>query len=309
VRARHTPRPGWAFAPAALGLALAACLSGPAQPPGGPRKGKAIVAKEYGTLRGRVTWKGPKPALEKLTADLVKLISAKDDRHHCLAGPETHRTQQQYRIGKNNGLGNVLVWVEPENTRDWFVVPRKQLDRIKKRVELRQPYCAFQPHCLVLFPAYKDKDGKIHRTGQILVALNDTNKAKVKDKGIQHNTKLVGSSKNPARGETIGPGKELTFDTIEPDDLLVISCDIHPWMRAYARSLSHPWGAVTRVGKDEKDPAYGTYEIQGVPMGVKLRVVAWHEELKYLAGPRGKVVTRDEAEPGGVVDFTARSGD
>jgi hypothetical protein len=297
----------------ALAAALAACLSGQAQPPGGPRKGKPIIAKEYGTLRGKVVWKGPKPDLKRLTADLLRQINTKADKGHCLAGPEDQKTQQQYRIGKNGGLGNVLVWVEPENRRDWFVVPEGQLKKVRKRVEVRAPYCAFVPHCLVLFPAHKDQDGKTHRTGQALVARNDTNKTDAKGRGIQHNVKVVGSSKNPQKGETIAPGRELTFDMIEPDDLLNISCDIHPWMRGHARSLSHPWGAVTKVGKGEKDPAYGRYEIKGVPLGVRLRVIAWHEELKYLAGSNGKVVTLagggpEAVEPGeaGPVNFEAR---
>jgi hypothetical protein len=259
-------------------------------------KGKAITAKSYdGTIKGKITWEGGKPDLEKLTADLVKQINTKDDRKHCLAAPPEDRTQQQYRIGKNDGLGNVLVWIEPENRQDWFVVPQEQIAKHKdKRVELHQPYCAFEPHCLVLFPAYKDEGGKTHRTGEILVALNDTNKAKnAKDKGIGHNTKVVGSSsKNPSQGETISPGRSHPFDTIEPDEqVLNISCDIHPWMRGYARSLSHPWGAVTKVGEKEDAEDYGTYEIKGAPVGAKVRVVAWHEELKYLAGPRPKPIT------------------
>src|SRR5207248_9956411 len=100
----------------------------------------------------------PKPDLDDMTAGLVKQIKGKEDRNHCLAAPEDQKTQQQYRIGANGGLGNVLVWIQPENSRDWFVVPQDQIDKHKDRkVELHQPYCAFQPHCLVLFPAYKDK--------------------------------------------------------------------------------------------------------------------------------------------------------
>jgi hypothetical protein len=79
-------------------------------------------------------------------------------------------------------------------------------------------------------------------------------------------------------------------------------------MRAYARAFRHPYAAVTRVGKDDKDPAYGTYEIKDAPLGVKVRVIAWHESLGYLAGARGKRVTLAAVEPGGAAPLGFEAG-
>jgi hypothetical protein len=47
-------------------------------------------------------------------------------------------------------------------------------------------------------------------------------------------------------------------------------CDVHPWMRAFAGVVSHPFFAVT--GKD------GTFALKGLPAG-KYTLEAWHERL------------------------------
>lgn len=59
-----------------------------------------------------------------------------------------------------------------------------------------------------------------------------------------------------------------SFD--EPEVMVGLRCDIHPWMRAYVGVLPHPAFAVT--GPD------GRFEIKGVPPGTYTLSV-WHERL------------------------------
>lgn len=59
-----------------------------------------------------------------------------------------------------------------------------------------------------------------------------------------------------------------TFD--EPEVMVPVRCDIHPWMRAYVGVLRHPVFAVT--GPD------GAFALKGVPPG-NYTLEVWHERL------------------------------
>jgi len=78
-----------------------------------------------------------------------------------------------------------------------------------------------------------------------------------------------------------------------PEVMVPIRCDVHPWMRAYVGVLPHPYFAVT--GKD------GSYTLRGVPAGHHV-VATWHEHL----GAQETTVT---VEPGGTAgaDFALRA--
>jgi hypothetical protein len=66
----------------------------------------------------------------------------------------------------------------------------------------------------------------------------------------------------------------------------VIMCDVHPWMRAYAGVMSHPYFAVTK--------ADGAFTISGLVDGT-YTVAAWHEKLGEV---EVKAVKASAAEPG-----------
>ncbi len=44
---------------------------------------------------------------------------------------EAETAQQAYRIGTNDGLGNVFVWIEPAESDKYFEVPEHQLAPFK----------------------------------------------------------------------------------------------------------------------------------------------------------------------------------
>jgi hypothetical protein len=62
--------------------------------------------------------------------------------------------------------------------------------------------------------------------------------------------------------------KSVTFHKAE--DVFVIKCDVHPWMKSYVQVFDHPYFAVT--GTD------GKYSIPGISAG-EYEVVAWQEKF------------------------------
>src|SRR5579872_3269883 len=80
---------------------------GPGKKGGGEMK---AVEPGKGTLSGKVVLAGAKPDVKKLTDDLLAAIKTKkDDEAYCLKAPEDQRIEQEWRIGDNNGVGNVFV--------------------------------------------------------------------------------------------------------------------------------------------------------------------------------------------------------
>jgi hypothetical protein len=229
---------------------------------------------------------GRKPDLKRLNADLLAAIKAKrDDEAYCLKAPEDQRTAQEWRVGDNNGVGNVFVWIEPLTRTEFFKIDEKQLANVPREVRMGQPFCAFVPHCVILFPKYqgpKSTKKKLIETGQKFIVKNDAR--------IAHNVKVDGGPLNPEMNETLPPKKDFKPLVFEPSkEPITIRCNIHPWMSAYARAFDHPYATLTAVGKGPKDAQYGTYEIKNVPAG-KVRVIAWHERAGYLNGARGEEV-------------------
>jgi hypothetical protein len=233
-----------------------------------------------GVLKGKITIKGALPNLKALTQQLREQIEKKtDQRDYCLKCDDFEKTAQSYRLGGPDGkqVGNVFVWIAPEDG-TFFRIDDKQLEEAKKReVDLRQPHCAFIPHCQVLFPSYRDPKNpkKLKPTGQVLKVYNDAE--------ITHNTNWK-SIRNPGGNVIVASGQNRTVDNLIPDSTPVsIQCNIHPWMDAWLWVFDHPYAAVSlsepKVKKDDR--TFGTYEIKNVPSG-KVRLFAWHEKIGYL---------------------------
>jgi plastocyanin len=68
--------------------------------------------------------------------------------------------------------------------------------------------------------------------------------------------------------------RDVSFDN--PEVGIPVSCDIHPWMRAYVSVFDNPYFAVT--------PRDGTVTLRSVPPGDYV-VAAWHETLGTLVRP------------------------
>ena len=107
-----------------------------------------VLSPGKGVLKGKIVMKGS-PNLDELTKQLRDKIKMKDTEY-CMKGSEAETTESEYRIGKDNTLGNVFVWIVPDSG-TFFKVDDNQLKALEKEVKIHQPHCAFIPHCAFLF--------------------------------------------------------------------------------------------------------------------------------------------------------------
>jgi hypothetical protein len=87
---------------------------------------------------------------------------------------------------------------------------------------------------------------------------------------IGNSDRLLHNVKSPEFNQAFpfGAKKEMKLNEIAV--MATIKCDVHPWMRAYAGVLEHPYFAVT---KDD-----GAFSIKGLVDG-EYTLAAWHEKL------------------------------
>lgn len=266
------------------------------QKPTGPAK---VLEPKEGVLKGKITLKA-KPNLDQLAERLKNEINNNKAKDFCLSGTEAEKTQQEFRIGKNDNLGNVFVWILPP-ANAVFKIDTKDVEEAKKNpVKIGQPHCAFIPHCAIAWVDYRDPKNPKNKlpTGQYIEVENNA-------KNESHNTN-VSASKNPSPNQTLAPGRSLKMEKLtsvaEP---MRLKCDIHTWMRGYVWLLETPYSAIsysdTLDGKNKVEPddsKFGTFEIKNLPVG-KMRVLAWHEQCEWLTqnGARGEEIEIAEGKP------------
>jgi hypothetical protein len=218
-----------------------------------------IDAKYDATVKGKVLYDGDPPAREDLTPEIKK----NSDPDHCMKGDTK---DPKWMVGPQKGVQNVVVWIRAPKGK-YFKLP----DDLKKwsgeQPVMDQPFCAFQPHVIDLYPSYFDGK-KQQPTGQ---------QFKVKNSApIGHNTAWEGNKVfNPGDNQKIAAGGELpvaakpALATKTGDDVVRIRCDLHKYMRAYAYVFDHPFHAVTKED--------GTFEIKNAPAGTEVELAYWHE--------------------------------
>jgi hypothetical protein len=72
-----------------------------------------------------------------------------------------------------------------------------------------------------------------------------------------------------------------------------VSCNIHPWMKAWVLVCDHPYFAVT-----DKD---GTFQIKNAPAGT-FRLMIWKDDHGWLGGVKGRNGMEVAIKAGGVTD-------
>jgi hypothetical protein len=224
---------------------------------------EALASTGTGTLKGKVTYDGTPPEGKK---DIVAPPDHKD-KEYCHKGDVTDFT---WKIGEGNGVANVVVWLRAPKGK-YFKVPDNQ-QKPEEVVKIDQPFCAFEPHVVTLFPSYFDGK-KQQKTGQHFEIANSAE--------IPHNTNWQGSDTTLISGDNkILPPKQKPLGiAVRPskdkdaggEQVVRIKCDIHTWMRGFAWVFDHPYAAVT-----DKN---GNYEIKGVPAGADVEIVYWHEDV------------------------------
>ena len=239
---------------------------GGAQITAGTAELKPLAAKPGAVLTGKVTIQGS-PDVDGLNQELKDAILKKfDDKTACYdLAPPDEKEEQKWKLAKDGsgGVRNVVVWIQPPANGYFAVDPNDKT--WPDTVELNQPHCAFVPHVTWAMPTLVDPNDprKTVPSGQKFLVSNTAQ--------VSHNTTYkaqIGS----ISGElgTLPSGTKDRQVALKGNNALVqFTCSIHPWMTAYVWVFNHPYAAVT----DE----HGKYEIKNVPVGSKVRIMAWHE--------------------------------
>ena len=193
-------------------------------------------ADEWGTIKGRFTLGGDAPAVVELKADKDVEVCGK---HKLVA--------EEMVVGADKAIANVVVYV-----RDKGIKVNPEVVS-KEKVTLDNKGCRFEPHVAFV------------QTGQELVVKNSDT--------VGHNSN-VATVKNPPSNNLI-PGGGSTSMTFSSDEAIPaqVTCNIHPWMKAWLVVRPNPYAAVSK--------ADGSFEIKGVPVG-EVELQFWHEKAGYI---------------------------
>jgi len=195
---------------------------------------------EWGTIKGKFLFGGSAPEATPLKADKDVEVCGK----HKLVNEELV-------VGADKGIANVVVFVRDKAVK---VNPELAAAAAKAKVELDNASCRFEPHVVFV------------QTGQEFVIKNSDT--------VGHNSN-VATLKNPPSNSLVpaGGSAALKFSSEEAIPAQV-TCNIHPWMKAWVLVRPNPYAAVSK--------ADGTFEIKGVPAG-EVELQFWHEKAGYLA--------------------------
>ena len=183
-------------------------------------------------VKGKVTYVGKPPKAKRLRMDADPV---------CAASHREAAKAESFIVDSNGNLANVIVYLEGVSYNG--KTPNSP-------VTLDQNGCVYSPHVIGL------------QAGQPLKILNSD--------ATMHN---IHGLPKVNREFNFGMPKSLKEKTIKfdkPENVFVVKCDVHPWMKSYAQVFDHPYFAVT--GKD------GSFSIKNVPDGT-YKAVAWQERF------------------------------
>jgi len=202
----------------------------------------SVDAAMAGTISGVVSFKGQPPKMKPLD------MTADPG---CPTGPQP----AEVVVANADKLANVFVYVKEGLPQGNFAVPSEP-------VTLDQKGCRYIPHMLGIM------------VGQPLKITNtDT---------ADHNIHDM-PSKNPPFNESQMPTDKPVIKKFgNPEMMIPVQCNQHPWMRAYINVMPYPYFAVSTPD--------GSFEIKNLPPG-EYTLAAVHEKfgeqtMKVKVGPK-----------------------
>jgi plastocyanin len=197
-----------------------------------------------------------------------------------VCGPLTHavKTTRYFVMGKDNGLGDVFVYISKGLEGKKFPAP-------SAAVEINQEGCMYYPYVVGVMVGqtlkFKNSDSFMHNVHGMPRA----------DGNQEFNIA------EPFQGQV--NDTSFTGNITKPEVLVKVKCDVHPWMFCYAGVSENPFFAVT-----DKD---GNYKISNVPAGT-YTLTAYHlkthgstpgvsQSITVAAGPVTSDFTVDAPAP------------
>ena len=151
-----------------------------------------------------------------------------------------NKPDESIEVAEGHGVKNAVIWFTD--------VPVPEAAKAAK-LKLDQQQCQFVPHVLAA------------PLGSTVDVVNS-------DK-VLHNVRAQDGEVKLLNYAMPIPG-HVVPTKLKKEGIFKVSCDVHPWMRAWLLAL--PTAAYAVTGED------GTYRIEGVPPG-KHKVKIWHERL------------------------------
>jgi len=176
-----------------------------------------------------------KVSLSGLAPKLANLPVTRDMK---LCGPS--KTDESLEVSDNGGVKNAVIWFMDVPLPAELKPPREKLD---------QQQCSFTPHVLAI---------------PVGATVDVTNSDKV-----LHNVRAQAGEVRLFNYAMPIPG-HVVPTRLAKEGTFRLSCDVHPWMRAWLVVL--PTAAFAVTGAD------GTYKVADVPAG-RHKVKIWHERL------------------------------
>jgi hypothetical protein len=233
-------------------LALSACKGGgqsgsEAAAPAQEQVQNPVDSATAGAINGSVKFSGAKPKAQKI-------VMAADA--YCKTAHTTDVFSPEVTVNPNNTLKWVYVYVKSG------LKPDMKFPTPSTPVVLDQNGCMYSPHILAV------------QTNQTITVRNSD--------GVLHNINAKPKN-NP--GFNVGQpvkGMESPKSFPNPEVMVPLKCDVHPWMAAYVGVQSHPYFFVT--GDD------GSFTLPNLPPG-EYEIEAWHEKYgastqKVTIGPK-----------------------
>ena len=221
-------------------------------------------AAEWASLKGRFVFDGTPPAPVEITADKDVEVCGK----HKLVNEELV-------VSNDKGIANVVLFVRSKGV---SVHPDLADGSKADPVVLDNKDCRFQPHVGFV------------QTGQTLTIKNSDT--------VGHNSNIATMKNSPSNSLVPSNGSsDVTFSRDEAIPASV-TCNIHPWMKAYLVIRPNPYGAVS--GAD------GSFEIENLPVGEELEFQLWHEKGGYL--DEFTLGGKKASAKRGRIDFTVEEG-
>ncbi len=184
-----------------------------------------------GDLTGSVKYEGKVPKRPKLPMDSDPV---------CGAAHQDQVYSESFIVDTAGNLANVIVYLKSISAGE----------HSPEAAILDQKGCMYTPHILGV------------QAGQEVKILNsDPTMHNI------HGLPKVNKEFNFGMPKTVKE-KSVTFN--KPEDMFIVKCDVHPWMRSYIQVFDHPFFSVT-------DPD-GKYTISDIPDG-EYEVVAWQEKF------------------------------
>lgn len=219
---------------------------------------------EWASLKGRFVFDGTPPAPAEITADKDVEVCGK----HKLVNEELV-------VSDDKGIANVVLFVR---SKDVTVHPDLEDGSKADPVVLDNKDCRFEPHVGFV------------QTGQTLTIKNSD--------AVGHNSNIATMKNSPSNSLVPSNGSsDVTFSSDEAIPAAV-TCNIHPWMKAYLVIRPNPYGVVS--GAD------GSFEIENLPVGEELEFQLWHEKGGYL--DEFSLGGKKTSAKRGRIDFTVGEG-